>query len=143
MADDLDMDKIEELAKAATPGARRRKTLGGASTVLLDQEPPRNDTRIVPFGYDRTKGHCIAYPDLNERGEARMDFVCFGHADAEFIAALSPKTILSLIALVRLGREREAEIKRLPQYKLLEAIEAFKALAAAPPPPAQDSEESA
>lgn len=71
-----------------TLGPWRAVAQGGSSTVLSQTKPPRNDTRIPGYGYRDDAGHCIAYPFLDdERGIARLDFVCFSHADARLIAA--------------------------------------------------------
>jgi len=61
--------------------------MGGASTVLTSVKPPRNDTRIPAYGHDDAKGHCIAYPFIDDDDKVRMDCVCFSHKHARLIAA--------------------------------------------------------
>ena len=68
-----------------TKGPWKTEALGGSSTVLVGEKPPRNDTRIPAYAYDETKGHCIAYPFLNDNGSTRLDLVCFSHEDARRI----------------------------------------------------------
>jgi hypothetical protein len=61
--------------------------MGGASTVVTNVKPRRNDTSIPAYGYDESKGHCIAYPFIDDHGETRLDFVNFSHDHARLIAA--------------------------------------------------------
>lgn len=77
---------IEERLRKATPGRWRREALGGVSTVLTTAEPPKSDRRCGTYGYRNPGEHCIAHPFLDDSDRPRMDFVCFGHDDAELIA---------------------------------------------------------
>ncbi|HEX7638171.1 MAG TPA: hypothetical protein VF457_07240 [Burkholderiaceae bacterium] len=70
-----------------TPGPWVAVALGGSSTVVAPSQPRRNDTSVPPFGYDESRGHCIAYPFIDDDGRTRKDFVCFSHDDARLIAA--------------------------------------------------------
>lgn len=79
---------------AHTPGPWRAIAQGGSSTVVAPTMPGRNDRRSeVTYGYKEGGDYCIAYPFMYqvEPGksdeQARMDFVCFSHADARLIAA--------------------------------------------------------
>jgi hypothetical protein len=82
-----------------TPGEWRRVALGGSSTVLSKSRPPRNDTMAASYGY-RDEEYCLAHTFLDDDNSPRMDFVCFGHADAAHIARLSPDRIRAIAAYV-------------------------------------------
>ena len=69
-----------------TEGKLRVEPLGGCSTLLIEQRPSRNDTRIPPYGYTDSGKHCIAYPFIEDDGRTRLDFVCFSHDDAARLA---------------------------------------------------------
>lgn len=82
----IDPVELERLSKAATQGVWRATPLGGSSTVLCEERPKRNDTRIPAYAY--RDEHCLAYPFIEEDLRARWDFVCFSHDDANLIVAL-------------------------------------------------------
>lgn len=69
--------------------------MGGTSTVLADKKPPYNDTRAASFGYQNEK-YCLAHTFIDDYEKPRMDFVCFGHADASHIARCSPDRIRAI-----------------------------------------------
>lgn len=106
----MNLDELEKLLAAATPGEWRAKPMGGSSTVLVEAKPRRNDRSIPAFGYDDGNGHCIAYPFLDDNGTPRRDFVCFSHEDAAAIDALH-NAAPSLIADNRRLAERAAGLE--------------------------------
>ena len=74
-----------------TPGKWRAIPQGGGSTVVAKALPPRNERRSeIPYGY-AGDDFCIGYPfvddDRPDSCGVRYDFICFGHADAQLIAA--------------------------------------------------------
>jgi beta-lactamase superfamily II metal-dependent hydrolase len=95
------------MSGAYTDGPWKAIAQGGSSTVVAHSKPKRNDSRIPAFGYDEDRGHCLAYPFLNDDGSARLDFVCFSHDDARLIAA-APELVEALRELWRYGVNSEA-----------------------------------
>jgi hypothetical protein len=85
-----------------TPGPWKASGQGGHSVVLCQSKPARNDTRIPSYGYRDSDGHSIAYPFIDDQGCARLDFVCFSHADARLIAA-APELLAACKALLPEG----------------------------------------
>lgn len=86
-------------AQGPTPTPWRRIAHGGSSTIVSSARPQRNDTRIPGYGY-KDDAHCVAYPFIEDDGRYRLDFVCFSHADAEFI-------VLAVNSHARLTAENE------------------------------------
>jgi hypothetical protein len=77
---------LKDILEKATKGPWMAVPLGGASTVIAQQEPARNDRRIPAYPHG---GCCISYPDLDDvggRAEARWEYTLFSHADAALIA---------------------------------------------------------
>ncbi len=116
----LTRETVEAMLAGATPGPWRAEAMGGSSTVLTPTMPPKNDTRsMVAYGYRDEAGYCIAHPFLyqvapsDQREETRMDFVCFGHADARLIAAAPDLAAALLAAWDREAKLREAATKAL------------------------------
>lgn len=71
----VDLDKLEKLAKAATPGKRWAKMKGSKHALIAHADPPNGPTEEL----------------------ARFE----SQNDALFYAALNPATVLELIAYVR------------------------------------------
>lgn len=129
MSNPIDIQAIRERAEKATPGPWDRKALGGDSTILSAAKPARNDTRIPTYGYgDTIRGtsyHCIGYPSIVDGGDARWDFVCFNHADAEFIAA-SRTDIPTLCNALEAANARIAELAAFKEEIETEALDACR-----------------
>lgn len=77
-----------------TPGPWKTIALGGASTVVADTMPKRNDARChFAYGYEVDGKYCVGYPvlggDGGEQGllTPRLDYIHFSHADAHLISA--------------------------------------------------------
>ena len=101
-----------------TPGKWRAIPQGGGSTVVAKTLPPRNERRSeVPYGY-AGDDFCIGYPfvddDRPDSCGVRYDFISFGHADAQLVAAAPD-----------LHRELAAALAR--EAAALETIYALKA----------------
>jgi hypothetical protein len=79
----IDLDRLEELAKSATPGPWVAEVDDWNCSVILDDDQP--GTAYIAERLTQGKSE--------------------GEADAEFIAALDPTTILALITEVRRLRE--------------------------------------
>lgn len=110
----LDLKEAARMREEATQGVWAPVALGGASTIITAVKPPRNDTRIPAYGYDERHGYCIAYPFVEDGGQVRRDFVCFGHGDAAFIAyaANNWPTLLALASQAEAMREELAREER-------------------------------
>lgn len=106
MTDLPDTETLAGLLVEVTPGPWRSVAMGGSSTVLTSEMPPRNDQRAnCTYGF-RGEEFCVAYPFIEDDGRSfRIDFVCFGHADARLIA-LAPSLAARVIEL-------EAEVANL------------------------------
>lgn len=88
MTHPLDLDELERLTKAATPGPWTIGYSDGSGKFDAEEE------RFCLV--DQPTDDVILHAKL-----------CYREADAQLIAALNPQTALELIRLARLGRERE------------------------------------
>ena len=118
----LDIAAIKARAEKATAGPWKPVAQGGSSTIVAPVLPARSDRRsAVSYGYRDDAGYCIGYPFLYQpepfksEEQTRMDFVCFSHADAAFIAhartdipALIAALEASEAARVKAEQERDA-----------------------------------
>lgn len=107
--------------EGTTEGPWYAKAQGGFSTVLAGHKPPRNDLRCdMPYGYSGAD-FCIAYPFVEEEGRSfRGDFVCFGHADARFVAfarAWVPEAAAALTALAEHNAALAAQVAALTEER--------------------------
>ena len=116
MSDDL-LDRAKEAMEGVTDGPWRREAMGGMSSVLALHHPPRSDRRCDQSYAFRGDEFCIAYPFLQDtqdgRIDTRLDFVCFGHEDARFIAAsrsLVPEMADRIEALTARAEAAEAKL---------------------------------
>lgn len=103
MTEQVDLDALEALAKAATPGpwfaSRPGKRYEEGHHVWSKREPEEPDS------------HDIAT-------------YCWGQEEAEFIAAADPSTVLALIAELRQEREHNAYFRSLPTVSVYVRLEA-------------------
>lgn len=119
----LSPESVAQMAadrEAGTPGPWASKAMGGSSTVLTDQMPSRNDTRIPAYGYREENGFCLSYPFIEDDGRTRLDFTCFSHADARRIARLPDleAAYLTLAAeLATLGASEAAALERVTRLE--------------------------
>ena len=99
----LDLDELERLAKAATPGPWDATTAGGTRRLTLTTAP-------VPHAeYGQTReliaSFSVVYvgtpPDA--RGRAAEDSIVQGEANAAFAAAANPAVVLALIDELRVA----------------------------------------
>ena len=107
-----DDDKLLASLTGFTPGNWRAIPQGGSSTVVAQTMPPRNERRSeVAYGY-ASDNFCIGYPfvddDRPDSCGVRYDFVCFGHADAQLIAAAPDLHRIATEQAVEIARLREA-----------------------------------
>ena len=95
MADEkIDMDRIEALAKAATPGPYEADPLGTVGSVDLASGFPLAQCFQLQAG----SGKVVAADNEQRRHNAR------------FFAARDPATVLALVARARRADEQEQEI---------------------------------
>lgn len=99
---DVDLDHIEALAAAATPGpweAHHRENLDWLSeSDLVESSDHQPGSKVVFSVEDQERWFSSCWPHRN------------ASADAAFIAAVDPATIRRLVARVR---EAQAEVERL------------------------------
>lgn len=107
MANDrIDLDDLERLAKAATPGPY---------TITHENDVGPNDEgfwewfAIAPKGYEHitTIAKCEHGQFRDEHDKVK--------ANAEHLAALDPATVLELVRLARVGRRAAEQLGLLPE----------------------------
>lgn len=111
---------IKARADKATAGPWKPVAQGGSSTIVAPVLPARNDRRsAVSYGYRDDAGYCIGYPFLYQpepfksEEQTRMDFVCFSHADADFIAHARTDIPALIAALEAAEAERDTYCAKL------------------------------
>ncbi len=95
MSDDI--DSLERLARAATPGPWKWTESYGS--VSLDRDVPN---------HDHTLGDHVLFAE--PCGDCNSS-VLVEDADAAYLAAVSPDVVLGLIALLRAAEEEIADLK--------------------------------